>query len=186
MNSWQSPGALLSNPFRGAAQLRRVAWRAGLLAGVIAILVNTAMLHASHLFGIDTGDGGLLKFLAIKLGFAPIDWQHGLLALLPMSVWKTVFHVMTGMGMALFYIGVIVPLLQRKCSPTVMGLLYGAALWMINAAWILPSLGMGFAGADELEVGGIAYYALAHTVFFMLLAWLYAAFRQHQLPSGQT
>ena len=184
MNFWHSPGASLSNPFRGAAQSRRVAWRAGLLAGVIAILVNTAMLHASHLFGIDTGDGGLLKFLAVKLGFAPIDWQHGLLALLPMSVWKTVFHVMTGMGMALFYIGVIVPFLQRKCSPTLMGLFYAAALWMINAAWILPSLGMGFAGADELEIGGIAYYALAHTVFFMLLAWLYTAFRQQDLHSA--
>ena len=157
----------------------RPVWRAAMLAGLIAILVNTAMLQLGHVLGIDTGDGGLLKFMAIKLGFAPIPWQQGILTLLPIKIWMTAFHVLTGMGMAVFYVGAIVPLLHRRCSATMMGLLYAGALWLVNAFWILPVLGMGAAGVQRLTGAGIAYYALAHTVFFMLLAWLYQAFAAH-------
>lgn len=153
--------------------LERPAWRAAMLAALIAILINTAMLQLGHVFGIDTGDGGLLKFLAIKLGFAPIPWQKGILASLPMVVWKTAFHGLTGLGMGLFYVIAIVPLLYRRCSATTMGLIYAGGLWLVNALWILPTVELGIAGVQQLSLGGIAYYALAHTVFFMLLAWLY-------------
>ena len=77
------------------------------------------MLRVGHMLGIDTGDAGLLKFLALKFGFAPIPWQHGSFALLPMAFWKTAFHMMTGIGMAFSYIGAVVPLARRWCSPSV-------------------------------------------------------------------
>ncbi|GAC1427693.1 MAG: hypothetical protein NVSMB6_27830 [Burkholderiaceae bacterium] len=170
----------LGAPVSGASQMalssQHPVWRAALLAGLIAILVNTAMLPLGHVLGIDTGDGGLLMFLASHLGVAPIPWQRGMLALLPMKIWMTAFHVLTGMGMAVFYVGAIVPLLHRRCSATTMGLIYAGALWLVNAFWILPALGMGVAGLQRLTGAGIAYYALAHTMFFLLLAWLYQAF----------
>jgi hypothetical protein len=42
---------------------------------------------------------------------------------------------------------------------------------------VLPLIGEGFAGLRHLSFGGAAWFAGAHTAFFVCLALLYACFR---------
>ena len=89
----------------------------GLIAGAIAIAINTILLQIGSALHIQTGHGGLLMWLAKHLGFAPIAWNQGILGMLPMKIWKTGFHLLVGMGMAIFYIFIVEPALGRKLSP---------------------------------------------------------------------
>jgi len=41
---------------------------------------------------------------------------------------------------------------------------------------VLPWIGEGIAGSANLDAGGMIYFAFAHTMFFVLLALLYACF----------
>ncbi len=74
--------------------------------------------------------------------------------------------------MALAYAFVIEPVLHGP--PWVKGSAYAAGVWLINAFVALPLVGAGIAGVRTLSLGGILYFAVAHTVFFVLLAELYA------------
>lgn len=56
-------------------------------------------------------------------------------------------------------------------------MIYAVVVWVANAVVILPWLGEGFAGSRNLSLPGMAYFAAAHTVFFVLLAVLFARFR---------
>lgn len=58
-------------------------------------------------------------------------------------------------------------------SPWRKGAVYAAAVWLANAFIVLPWIGEGIAGHRYLTFAGMAYFAFAHTVFFLLLAVLY-------------
>jgi hypothetical protein len=147
----------------------------GLIAGAIAIAINTILLQIGSALHIQTGHGGLLMWLAKHLGFAPIAWNQGILGMLPMKIWKTGFHLLVGMGMAVFYIFIVEPALGRKLSPLSKGFIYALVVWLMNATIILPGLGQGFAGSAVISLYGLVYYAFAHTVFFLVLALIYGS-----------
>jgi len=76
--------------------------------------------------------------------------------------------------MAVFYAYVVEPLLPG--TALVKGLLYALLIWLANAFIVLPWIGEGIAGSANISLGGMIYFAVAHTVFFVLLALLYARF----------
>lgn len=83
--------------------------------------------------------------------------------------------VFVGLLMALFYAYVLEPILPGK--PLVKGLTYAAIVWLLNAFLVLPLIGEGIAGSRYLGLAGMTGFAFIHTVFFVLLALLYARFR---------
>lgn len=146
----------------------------GLAAGTIAIIVNILLLQLGSRLGLQTGHGGLLKWSVALLHLGPIHWQQPPLNSLPAGVWKVAFHFVVGLAMALAYTVILAPVLRRYFSPLMSGLLYAFAVWVVNAWVILPGLGMGVAGSSAIPLSGMLYFAFAHTVFFVLLAELYA------------
>ncbi|MBU2787646.1 hypothetical protein HFQ13_05400 [Acidithiobacillus sp. VAN18-1] len=137
----------------------------GLVAGILAISVNTLLLKVADWIHLDIGHGGLLKFLHVSLQ------QYLNLSLPPASPgFKIAFHVFIGIAMALFYTGFLESAFPSRLAGWMKGLLYAAIVWLLNALVILPSLGQGIAGINTLDMTGIIYYAFAHTTFFVLLA----------------
>ncbi len=154
---------------------------AALLAGVIAITINTVLLAAADWIPLVTARGGLLKLLTIyfaqpvaRLGFGWL-WVGLGLPTPGGTVFQLGFHVVVGIGMALLYGLAIEPALPGSAWRK--GLIYAAVVWVANAVVILPWLGEGFAGSRNLGLPGMAYFAAAHTVFFVLLAVVFARFR---------
>jgi hypothetical protein len=49
----------------------------------------------------------------------------------------------------------------------------------LNAFVVLPATGEGFAGSAHLTLAGIMWFAVAHTLFFMVLATAYGALRRN-------
>jgi hypothetical protein len=193
----RSPSALLRclpTGCRSSAQLRRrsrpakpvrplrarILW--SLLTGGIAIAVNTTLLAGADLIPLVTARGGLLKLLTIYFG--PALTRTGMAAGwirlgLPMpggTTFQLGFHVLVGLAMALLYGVALEPLLPGR--PLWKGLLYAAAVWVANAFVVLPWLGEGIAGSHNLGLAGMAYFAAAHTVFFVLLAVLFGCFNR--------
>jgi uncharacterized membrane protein YagU involved in acid resistance len=123
------------------------------------------------MLGIETGHGGLLKLLAKIVGVYPIPWAR---AGVPPIVGKYGFHIAIGVLMALFYAYVVDPVLGANRSPLAKGVIYAFIVWLLNALIILPALGYGIAGFRAIPASGMIYYALAHTVFFVLVAILYS------------
>jgi hypothetical protein len=77
--------------------------------------------------------------------------------------------------MALFYAYVVEPALIGR--PWVKGVICAVAVWMLNAIIVLPLIGEGLAGSRHLGAAGMIGFAAAHTIFFVLLAVLYAPLR---------
>ena len=159
-----------------------MSFQAALLAGLIAIIINTALLHLAKFIPLEIQGGGLLKLL--KMGFgdvlaaSPINgiWHYLHMPAPDSEVFKTLFHVGVGLAMALVYAALIEPRLQGPAW--LKGLLYALLVWLLNAFVLLPWVGEGVAGTGHLSLAGIAYYAIAHTVFFVLVAPLYAQLRR--------
>ncbi|MHC1479162.1 hypothetical protein ACYJW8_02825 [Frateuria aurantia] len=135
-----------------------------LAAGAIAITVNSALLNGADCLGLPTAHGGLLQLLLRWLDGRPSPPVNPLTAL--------GFHGLVGLGMALFYAAWLEP--RRSAPAWQCGLYYAAVVWLLNAGAVLPLLGQGLAGSRVLRPAGIAAFAVAHTVFFVLLAVLYA------------
>lgn len=154
--------------------------RAALLAGSIAIAINTAILAAADWIPLVTARGGLLKLLTIAFGPAlsrlgvGIVWAGLGLPLPPGTAFQLGFHVVVGLAMAVFYAVALEPLLRGP--PWWKGVLYAGGAWAANALIVLPWPGEGIAGSRSLSIAGMAYYAAAHTVFFVLLAVFFARF----------
>ena len=153
---------------------------AALLAGAIAIGVNTALLAAADAAGFTTAHGGLLRLLlniagwfAAFLGLAAA-WSNLFLPVISGPLLQTAFHVIVGLLMAVFYGFVVEPLLRGRAW--VKGLLYALAVWLLNALVVLPLIGEGIAGSRHLGMAGMTGFAAAHTIFFLLLSLLYARF----------
>jgi hypothetical protein len=146
----------------------------GLVAGAIATVVNSALLQAASLEGIETAHAGLLRLTEMLLervahlllpampgGHAP---------LLPISAqwFQTVFHFATGLFMAELYVIVLEPTLPQGIWEK--GVIYGTVVWLFNSFVVLPLIGEGVAGSDHLGLPGIFCFAIAHMAFFISLS----------------
>jgi hypothetical protein len=153
-------------------QVRRAT--TALLVGGIAIAINTLALKAADLVPLATARGGLLRLvhpwlepILDRIGVAA--WWDRLGGPSPGSAaFATGFHVVVGLLMAEFYIYALEPWLPG--GPWRKGLLYAALVWLLNAVVVLPATGEGFAGSAHLSLAGIAWFAIAHTLFFVILA----------------
>jgi hypothetical protein len=150
---------------------------ASLLAGLIAIVVNTLILEAADWIPLVTARGGLLKLLKVycsdplvRLGLADL-WANLHLPGPDTGVFKSGFHIVVGLLMAVFYAFVLEPILPG--APFAKGLVYALLVWLANAFIVLPWIGEGIAGSRYLSFAGMLYFAMAHTVFFVGLAILY-------------
>jgi hypothetical protein len=140
--------------------------------------LNTVVLKAADIIHLPTAHGGLLRLLSFgfskplqQSGIASIWWAFG--APSPASqTFQIGFHVLIGLMMALFYAFVLEPTMPR--STTVKGLVYLTVVWLMNALIVLPATGEGFAGSANLTLAGIAWFAAAHSIFFMILAYGFA------------
>jgi uncharacterized membrane protein YagU involved in acid resistance len=130
--------------------------------------VNTAFLKAADQIGIVTARGGLLTLVnrAVDIPGRALatNWQF-----------QQAFHVCVGIGMAVFYALIVRDPRNRVVEKS---LLYAMLVWLANALVVLPLIGQGFAGTRVLSIIGIAYFALAHTTFFVLNGLLLARFSE--------
>jgi hypothetical protein len=140
-----------------------------LLAGLPAIALNTGALAAADLVPLGTAHGGLLHLLVMLTGGAVPSG----------AAFRIGFHVVVGLAMAVFYAFALEPVLPGPAW--LRGLLFALAVWVANAVVVLPMAGEGLAGARNVSLAGIVWFAVAHTLFFVLLAVLYAWLRQHWL-----
>lgn len=155
-----------------------------LRAGVVAILINSAMLLVADRSGLTTARGGLLKLLTSWLIPAIEQSGHAPLALWIGSVARTYafqsgFHIVVGLFMACLFVKVAADFLENDAWRA--ALLAALVVWLVNALIILPALGEGVAGQRSLTLIGILYFAVAHTAFFLILA-LDARRRMRRLP----
>ena len=146
---------------------------AALLAGAVAIALNIVVLAAADLVPLATARGGLLRLLMMLTGDA--------LPIPPGNAIQTAFHAVIGLAMALFYAWVLEPIL--RAPSWLRGLIYAVAVWLANAAVVLPATGEGFAGSRYLTLAGMIWFAVAHTLFFIVLAVLYGRFRGRHISS---
>ena len=140
---------------------------AALVAGAVAIALNIAALAAADLVPLATAHGGLLRLLVMLSG--------GALPIPAGSAFQAGFHIVVGLAMALFYALVLEPVLRGPSW--LRGLIYALAVWLANAAVVLPATSEGFAGSRHLTLAGMVWFAAAHTLFFVVLAVLYARLR---------
>ena len=160
-----------------AMQNRKRRTYAALLSGAVASGVNMALLSAASAAGITTAHGGLLRLfentvrhLAQLLHIVVQANQWSILSV--SAVWfQNGFHVITGLFMALFYAYILDQRLYGR--PLVKGLIYGTAVWLLNAFVVLPLTGEGIAGSAHLNAIGMISFATAHMAFFEVLSVLY-------------
>jgi len=145
---------------RGTAPQRAAA---ALLAGTLAIAVNTALLAAANAIPLVTARGGLLKLLKVAFGDtlarlgADALWTQSGLPAPGSNTFQLGFHVVVGLAMALLYGLALEAWLTGP--PWRKGLVYAAAVWLANAFIVLPLLGEGVASSRSLNLAGMAYYA---------------------------
>ena len=149
-----------------------------LVAGSLAISLNTVVLKGADLIHLTTAHGGLLRLLSHHFskplqqsGITSIWWAVGAPAPATQT-FQIGFHILVGLMMALFYAFVLEP--AMPWSTTVKGLVYLAVVWLVNALIVLPATGEGFAGSANLTLAGIAWFAAAHSIFFMILVYGFA------------
>jgi hypothetical protein len=143
---------------------------AALLAGTIAIALNSAALSAADIVPVATAHGGLLRLL--------IDLSGGIVTSPQGAAFQTGFHIVVGLAMAQVYAFALEPSLPGPSW--LRGLIYAVAVWVANAVIVLPAINEGFAGSRHLSLLGIMWFAAAHTLFFVLMAVLYQRFRRRQ------
>jgi lysylphosphatidylglycerol synthetase-like protein (DUF2156 family) len=155
--------ATSQNPLRVSLRHRVVARvRAGIVAGVLAGFANTTMLIVADRFHVMTARGGLLTLLLKLIGpptpLIAMTWGF-----------QQFFHLLVAIVMAAVY---AVTLGGVRYAVLVKGLAAAAVVWLINACVVLPLIGQGFAGHRVLTPFGMCVFAVAHTAFFVLNAWL--------------
>jgi hypothetical protein len=152
---------------------------ASLTAGSVAIALNTLLLKAAGTIHPPTARGGLLRLITPWFA-GPLDrigitllWAQMNGPALNTPLFQASFHLFVGMLMALFYGFILEPALPRGTA--LKGWIYTIGVWILNANVVLPLTGEGSVGAAHLTLAGMAWYAAAHTVFFLLLAYLFTA-----------
>lgn len=154
---------------------------ASLEAGAVAIVLNTAALKLADVLSLPTAHGGLLRLISPWLA-GPLNgsgltflWHRAGGPPPSSPLFQTGFHLVVGIAMAVFYAFAVEPFLGGRAI--VKGLVYAAAVWLLNSAVVLPLTGEGFAGSEHLPLAGMVWFAAAHTLFFVILALLYRALR---------
>jgi hypothetical protein len=142
--------------------------QAGIVAGFVAILVNTAILITADHLHVVTARGGLLTLL-LKL----IEWPTPHIV----TTWgfQQFFHIIVGVAMAAVYAVLFGDL---HITAIVKGFVAAAIVWLANACIVLPMIGQGFAGHRVLTSLGMVTFAVAHTIFFAITALLYERWRR--------
>lgn len=160
---------------------RSIGTQAWLLSGIVAITINTVLLNLAAQWGLDTGNGVLLRLIRPWIG--PLLDRTGLA-----HAWMTAglsgpesrafmmgFHIFIGMLMAWAYA-------HGEClvhwKPSTKGLVYSVVVYAANALVVFPLLGEGIAGSRTLSGIGLSYFAFAHTSFFLILALCYDRWRR--------
>jgi hypothetical protein len=148
-----------------------------LVAGAIAITINILLLNLCDAAGIVTARGGLQRLVRLWLG-GPLTragvneiWAAIGLPGPDTPTFRTGFKVAVGLGMALFY--ALVWERWGRGGTMTKGLGYALFAWALNAFVVLPLLGEGIAGARLLTPLGMACFAVCHTVFFIVVAYVY-------------
>lgn len=151
--------------------------RAGLLAGTVAITVNTLALKLAQPLGIVAESGGLLRLgsryagpIANGLGITYAWAKAGLPGPATLPFWLA-FHYATGFGMVWLFVAVLHARLPG--SGLVKGSLFSLLPWLINGLLVLPALGQGVIGWRVLPPSGIPYFAVANWLFGAVLGILY-------------
>ena len=142
---------------------------AALIAGLIAIVVNTAMLEAADWIPLVTARGGLLKLLKIYfasplagLGVADL-WAACIFPLPTRMLSRRGFTSSSGCLWRCSTLSHSSPFsLDRQL---VKGLVYALLVWLANAFIVLPWIGEGIAGSGFLSAAGMIYFTVAHTSF---------------------
>jgi hypothetical protein len=154
-----------------------------LLAGTVAIIINTFALKAADWVPLATAKGGRRRLLSLwllpflqRIALASA-WSSLGLPNAASPLFQTGFHLLVGVLMAIFYAYLIEPLLPA--GDLFKGLAYGVAVWLLNAFVVLPATGEGIAGVVHLRPVGMIWYAAAHTLFFVILALLYGVLKRN-------
>ena len=153
---------------------------AALAAGGVAITINTVVLFAASSIPLVTAHGGLLTLIKPLVGKLLTAsgmvglWQAAHLPGVHSMIFQAGFHIAVGLVMAVVYAIVVEPWLDDRAWRK--GLIYALVIWLLNAFLILPAIGEGIAGLHSITLGGMLYFAMAHTIFFLLLAILYSKF----------
>jgi hypothetical protein len=134
-------------------------------ASAIAILINTALLMLADSFGLVTARGGLLT-----LALRQVPHYAALHPVVGSYMFQLSFHIAIGIAMGVVYAFTLVFL---PGSGLRKGLVYALLVWLANACIILPLIGQGFAGHRVLGLDGMLYFALVHTLFFIICAVLF-------------
>jgi hypothetical protein len=113
-------------------------------------------------------------------GIAAVSAEAGtaIVPLVSSATFQTAFHVAVGLLMAIFYAFALEPILAGPAW--LKGFVYAAGVWLLNAFVMLPAIGESIAGSRHLDLSGMIGFAVIHTVFFILLAVLYARLEARQ------
>ena len=150
-----------------------------LVASGLAILVNTALLSLADVIVLPTAHGGLLRLIGSVVGGRLSDlglpdiWRQIGGPPVGSSAFQMGFHLAVGVAMGIFYAYLVEPL--DKDRPLLVALIYAGLVWIVNAVAVLPLIGEGFAGSRHLSFAGMAWFAAAHTLYFVALAFIYTA-----------
>lgn len=148
----------------------------GLLAGFIAITINTIALKAAPMFGIMAEGGGLLKLVIMQV--KPYVSTSTITFFQTTAFW-ILFHYLTGFAMTILYMYVLEPLLSGKALLS--GTLFSFIPWLINGLIVLPILGQGVFGYHKLPLSGIVYFFFANWLFAVLFVYVYKKFRKNSI-----
>lgn len=140
-------------------------------AGLIAITLNTLLLKAAPILHIEAESGGLLKLILLH---TQLYMSDAMLACVHTAAFGVLFHYLTGFTMVILYVYLFEPLLPGKRWQK--GSLFSLLPWMINGFIVLPLLGQGFIGIQQLPVTGIIYFFVANWIFGITLGELYGRF----------
>ncbi len=163
---------------------------AALMSAAVAIVANTLALHAADAIGLATARGGLLQLLASYITAMLRRNPSGTVLAMQIQVAaasssiQVGFHLGVGLLMGVVYALACEPWALRW--PWSCGFVCGLLVWLANALWVLPATGEGIAGASHLTWLGIAWFAAAHLLFFLLLAVLYARLRRSSAGLSQS
>lgn len=145
---------------------------ATVLASTIALAANVAVLSLASTTGISTVHGGLFRLSTEVIHrLAPSLRIMDARSNSWVTVSRPVFHIITGLLMAVLYTLVLEPKLPGR--PFSKGLAYGTAIWFLNAFLVLPLTDEGIAGFRHSNTLGLIVFAVAHMTFFLALSIVY-------------
>lgn len=159
---------------------------AALMAAAGGLSGNMLLLAGADAIQLPTAHGGLLRLLQDVGGWcaARINqtelWVDVIVAAVSRKEFQAGFHIVVGILMAILYAYVLEPCL--KLRPLVSSVVYASLVWLVNALIVLPLIGEGLAGSRRLDAAGIFAFAVAHTVYFILLGAIYEQLKH--VPTG--